>query len=136
LLPATKLLSGSALYSLDTVSDGSIAERFGGSIHRSVSIDPSRSVTIGGWAVDNRSAQAAAGVFVEVDSKIVAGSYGVPRPDVAKAMANPLYTTSGFQVFIPASLLPKGSHHVTLDVYAHDGLGHYRDPNILNIVVR
>ncbi len=131
-----RALPGRALYSLDTISDGTTTKELGGPFHRAISVARGRSVAIGGWAVDDRAADAAAGVYVDIDSKVVVtGSYGKSRVDVAQAMNNSQYTNSGFDVVIPTSRLSIGSHDVALDVYAHDGAGRYRDPNILTITV-
>ena len=45
------------------------------------------------------------------------GTIGMSRPDVAAALANPYYGSSGFAATIPAGALSPGQH--TLAVYAH-----------------
>jgi len=134
---STKLLPGLAQYSLDSVSEAKKILIFGGGqLHRTISTEQGTPITLYGWAIDNHLRKAAAGVFAELDSKVtVTGTYGVFRPDVAKAMNNPLYANCGFSILIAGNELSKGSHDVALDIDASDGSGRYREKNILTIVV-
>ncbi len=132
-----KLLRGSAFYSLDALSSRRLQRTFGGSQRRSITLAAAQAVTIVGWAVDQQNANSAAAVFVVIDSKdSLAAQFGSARPDVAKAFSNPQFENSGFEAVIPAEDLARGTHAISLDVYAHDGSGRYRDPNILTITVR
>lgn len=98
---------------------------------------PSSALTVGGWAVDTRHAEPGAGIGLLVDGKTrVAGIIGIKRADVASAMHSPAVTSCGFAVTIPAALLPRGRHTVSLLVLDATRQTLYRTPDIIHLDVR
>lgn len=83
-------------------------------------------ITIRGWAVDQRVKGEAGGVIINVDGKTdVMANYGMPRPDVAANLKNPDYTNSGFRATIDTSTLDKGHHTLIMRVITADQKGYY-----------
>jgi hypothetical protein len=83
-----------------------------------------QSVVVTGWVVD-RAAEGWAGID---DLHVYDGlpgqgtflgqaSFAQPRPDVAQALANPFWSSSGFILTLPVGSLAAGSH--TLGIFAH-----------------
>jgi hypothetical protein len=93
--------------SIDTPTNGS-------------TIGPGTSVLVGGWIVD-KQAQGWAGIdgltVLDGTNQVATGIVGQNRPDVAAALGNPYYATSGFSALVPASALAAGPN--TLTVAAH-----------------
>src|SRR5205823_1828715 len=64
---------------------------------------------ISGWAVDDQARAAADGVIVFVDEGAgTTAQYGLDRPDVAKALGNDAYRSSGFAAEAATSSLAIG----------------------------
>jgi len=88
-------------------------------------ISPTGGFEIGGWFVDTTAQGWAVADDVQVflgsmDSggKMLAkGVVGESRPDVATALGNPFWASSGFSVDVPGAALPAGSQ--TVDLYVH-----------------
>ncbi len=74
------------------------------------------SITVTGWAVDGDKKTDAGGVYIDIDGRLFPASYGLNRPDVAKAFNNPLYQYSGFECVIPGSALIKGQHSLSIKI--------------------
>jgi hypothetical protein len=82
-------------------------------------------IQVAGWAVDASAGAAAGGVSAVIDGvKIIPGTYGAQRPDVASALHNDQLTPSGFVVIIPTLGLSAGKHHVSLRVLNNGGSGY------------
>jgi hypothetical protein len=84
-----------------------------------------RPLEISGWVVDT-SAQGWSGIDgVDVwdgpmelgGHKVASASIQLSRPDVASALGNPFFTSSGFSAIVPAGSLPQGP--AFWDVYVH-----------------
>jgi hypothetical protein len=89
-----------------------------------------QTASFSGWAIDDAKKSAAGGVLVQVDgSDRVAASYGGARPDVAAAMNMRDAAGSGFDVDIPAALLPEGRHTLSFLVLTSDGQRYYWYPD-------
>jgi len=89
-----------------------------------------QTASFSGWAIDDAKKSAAGGVLVQVDgSDRVAASYGGARPDVAAAMNMRDVAGSGFDVDIPAALLPEGRHTLSFLVLTSDGQRYYWYPD-------
>jgi len=96
-----------------------------------------QSVILQGWMVDEKAGKSAGGVFVNVDGRFdVPALYGFDRSDVAKYYNIGDYKSSGFNVIIPASLLGKGKHALTLKVVTADGKGYYEFHEKINVEVK
>jgi tRNA (mo5U34)-methyltransferase len=72
-------------------------------------------IRVSGWAYSPHAVQA---VFVLVDGRPVRCSYGIRRPDVADALADPSALESGFTVLLGPRECPTGQHR--LDIVAVD----------------
>lgn len=88
-----------------------------------------------GWAVDQRSKSAAAGVIVNVDGKDFLANYGSPRPDVAENLKSANYVNSGFTVSIDSSALGKGKHTLIFRVVTSDRKSYYQQKQTYDVVV-
>lgn len=83
-------------------------------------------ITIRGWAVDQRATREAGGVIINVDGKTdVVADYGLNRPDVASNLKNSAYANAGFRATIDAATLDKGRHTLTMRVVTSDRKGYY-----------
>jgi len=83
-------------------------------------------ITLSGWAVDQRVKGKAGGVIINIDGKTdMVANYGTPRPDVAANFKNPEYANTGFRATIDASTLDKGRHTLTMRVITADQKGYY-----------
>src|SRR5205085_1129025 len=102
-------------------------------------ISPAAPLEIGGWFVDT-TAQGWAGADTveaflgQMDSGgtlLGKGVVGESRPDVASALGNPFWGSSGFSVDVPASAIPAGT--ATVNVYVHTpGKGWWFHPVTVN----
>lgn len=95
--------------------------------------DYNETLIISGWAVDQEAKNAAGGVFVSMDGKIdIPALYGLDRPDVAQALHNARYKSSGFLASFATAVLGEGQHVVSLKIVTFDKKGYYEpDQNIL-----
>jgi len=80
---------------------------------------------VSGWAVDERSELPAGSVEVNVDGKLFPTTYGLDRPDVAKAYEVPAYRFTGFKAMIPAADIGLGEHLMSLKIFTNDKKDHY-----------
>jgi hypothetical protein len=78
-----------------------------------------------GWAVDAVARRPAGGVWVELDGRLYAASYGWERGDVAAYFEQPAYRRPGFKALLPAPPAGGGSLHLRLHVLAHDGESYF-----------
>jgi hypothetical protein len=82
-------------------------------------------IQVAGWAVDASAGATAGGVSAVIDGvKVIPGTYGAQRPDVASAFHNDQLTPSGFVVIIPTVGLSAGKHYVSLRVLNNGGSGY------------
>jgi len=125
------------LWAIDaaTREDGTIAA--GADASRMLHVRRMQSITIQGWALDARAAKLASGVAARVDgARRIAGTYGNPRPDVARFFHTPAYEASGFRLVVPAGSLAPGRHTVELLVLSADRSRFYALPRPLTLEVR
>jgi hypothetical protein len=99
-----------------------------------VSVATNGVFTIAGWAADGDAKKPASGVDVVIDGVPMQAEYGSSRADVATHFGVPAYGQTGFQFSLPASMLPKGTHSVTVRVIANDGSGYYQGVPIAVVV--
>ena len=90
-------------------------------------------IVISGWAIDALSSRTAMGVEAIIDGEVHAAEYGIPRPDVAAASANPSLVNSGFRVRAAPRNFTSGSHSFTLRIVARDG-GRYTETGLITFV--
>lgn len=110
-------------FSMDLLAYGKRVVR-GPALAHSPEIPTGVSVTVQGWAVDPERRSVAKGVLVSLDGRVdFQAKYGLPRPDVAKALHVAAYRNSGFSAVIPAGYLLPGSHFLRLKIVARDGTG-------------
>ncbi|MFB2923107.1 hypothetical protein [Aerosakkonema funiforme] len=77
-------------------------------------------LALSGWAIlpkQGRSADAVYITYGEQNKPIAVARVNVPRPDVAKTLANNAYTQSGWNLLIPTKILPKGNNLVRVWSY-------------------
>lgn len=83
-------------------------------------------ITVRGWAVDQRAKLPAAGVIINVDGTTdVLADYGAPRPDVASNLKSSDYLNSGFRASLDATKLAKGRHTLTMRIVTVDRKGYF-----------
>jgi hypothetical protein len=84
------------------------------------SVNPGVSVLVGGWVVDT-TAQGWSGIdgltVFNGTTQVATGIVGQNRPDVASALGNPFYASSGFSALVPGSAVVPGPN--TLTIAAH-----------------
>src|SRR5207253_10621161 len=90
-------------------------------------------IVISGWAIDALSSRTAMGVEAIIDGEVYAAEYGIPRPDVAAASADPSLVNSGFRVRAAPRNFTSGSHSFTLRIVARDG-GRYTETGLMTFV--
>ena len=81
---------------------------------------------ISGWAVDQVSRSAAAGVDVVVDQTLFPTLYGSDRNDVVDYFKSPGYRASGFIAAIPAGEIGRGAHSLGLRIAAKERRCYYQ----------
>jgi len=76
---------------------------------------PDGSLDLAGWIFDERTHRAVDAVYVDIDgTSRIEGTYGVARPDVAKAFHSADLTKVGFDVLIKPGTLTAGQHSLRL----------------------
>jgi hypothetical protein len=112
------LVSGgpTALCSLESVGGFGILDE---TLPKAVS--SSEGIVITGWAVDEKVRREAAGVFICVDDQTnIPALYGLIREDIAYKYQNAHYRFSGFKADLPAAVIPRGRHTVSLKIISAD----------------
>jgi hypothetical protein len=112
------------IYVIDAV--GPVASPMG----KTVSAFAARALPIAGWAIDSPNKLPASNVDVVIDGIPYAAHYGVPRKDVAAYLKDNRYETSGFEFSMPAGVLAKGSHTLSIRVVGSDGKSYVQSPGI------
>jgi hypothetical protein len=101
-----------------------------------VSVGANQSITLEGWAIDSASNAPAGGITAVIDGgKSIAGTYGTLRPDVATSFSNTALRPTGFALTIPASVLSRGVHNVSLRFYTSDRSSFYLARNRIKLTV-
>jgi hypothetical protein len=84
---------------------------------RSTTVAQSDNLMVVGWAMQDNGTPANE-VVIQIDGNTVGNAtLGLPRADVAAALANPAYLNSGWSLTYPASGLSLGTHTVTATAY-------------------
>jgi hypothetical protein len=95
-----------------------------------VAVDRRWPLHIVGWAVDAPNKDVAGGVYIDIDGQTYQARYGIARPDVASALQNPRYSTSGFDAELPIGDLEPGPHAIALRVMNAQRTGLYQGRTI------
>lgn len=128
------LVEGTTLFYIDTIDGRQSAQQ---GYHIIIDGQQEKTITVSGWAVDQKAGQAASGVFINIDGqKDILAYYGVDRPDVAAALKNDHYRYSGFLASFPTSTLSEGQHTLSLKIVTADISGYYVPEQIVILEVR
>ena len=93
-------------------------------------------ITITGWAVDERANSVASAVFIVIDGQIMVPTlYGLMRPDVANSLMNPSFEYSGFVATFSTSILRPGSHIIQLEIVGSDSQYVYLTPEMDSLMM-
>jgi len=118
------------------VDDGSLAVITDPRRYRTPVVRRGHLLAVNGWAVDTARRAPAARVSLIVDGRLpILAQYGLPRPDVAKALRSNAYTRSGFSAMVPTGALSPGRHYFQVGVIPGSGMGGVVLPQRLPFVV-
>ncbi len=102
-----------------------------------VSAPRTATIQIWCWAIDRNATRPAGAIFLESDGKtLIAGQYGIPRPDVAASFKNPALQAVGFMFSFSAGELRVGDHAIDLVVVGATGKTYYRTKDRIRLDVR
>ena len=90
-----------------------------------VTMGRKKDLFVSGWAVDERSKLPAGSVEVNIDGKLFSTTYGLDRPDVAKAYEVPAYRFTGFQTMIPVAEIGRGEHLMSIKIFTNNKKAYY-----------
>jgi hypothetical protein len=92
-------------------------------------------VSIEGWAIDDSATKPARAVFAIFDGIPVRGTYGLSRPDVAESREDPQLEFCGFQIHVPADMIPSGQVRIAVRALSEDGFRSSEHPETIVITV-
>jgi hypothetical protein len=93
-------------------------------------------ITITGWAVDEKTNSVATAVFIIIDGQVfVPTLYGLMRPDVADSLSNPSFEYSGFIATFSPSILKAGPHTIQLEIVGNGSQYAYVTPQIESLTI-
>jgi hypothetical protein len=93
-------------------------------------------ITITGWAVDEKANSVASAVFIIIDGQIMVPTlYGLMRPDAADSLKNPSLEYSGFIATFSPSILSPGLHTIQLEIVWSGGQYAYVTPELESLMV-
>jgi hypothetical protein len=96
----------------------------------------SSEIRVHGWAYDPQVNAPAGGVFVVVDgARKIQAIYGLPRPDVARAMGVGGDDT-GYEAIVPTANLRPGPHRLAIVILAANKAYYESTPASVNISIR
>jgi len=128
------LVEGSTLSGIDFINDRRLAQLDTPII---INAQDEKTITISGWAVDQKAGRAAGGVFVNVDGQIdIPTLYGLDHQSVVDVFKNSRYRYSGFWASIGTSVLGEGEHTLSLKIVTADKKGHYKAEQEIILEVR
>jgi len=87
-----------------------------------------KELRLSGWAIDQPNNVVAGGVDVVIDQVAYSAVYGSERSDVAASLKNPACKNSGYNLVLPAGMLAKGPHVLTIRAISHDKKSYYEGP--------
>jgi len=98
--------------------------------------DRSSEMKVHGWAYDPKANAPAAGVFVIVDGvQKIPAFYGIPRPDVVRALGV-VGEGTGFEAIVPAANLRPGLHRLAIVILSANKAYYERTPAFVNVSIR
>ncbi len=86
----------------------------------------SNTITITGWAIDEKERALASAVFADIDGQLFPLTYGIERPGVASAFKNSGYEYAGFYGRIVARNLRPGTNTLSLRIIDTKETGYYQ----------
>ncbi|MGP8069922.1 MAG: hypothetical protein ACLP5V_08535 [Candidatus Bathyarchaeia archaeon] len=93
-------------------------------------------ITLTGWAVDEKANSVASSVFIIIDGQITIPTlYGLMRPDVVQSLGTPSYEYSGFIATFSPSILSLGSHTIQLEIVGSGSQYVYVTPQIESLTI-
>jgi hypothetical protein len=124
------LVEASTQFHIDSINNNQLGQQGNNTISIS---QQEETLTILGWAIDQQAQNTAGGVFVCIDGRInIPALYGLNRPDVAQALHNGRYRSSGFLASFATSVLGEGQHTLSMKIVTSDKKGYYEpDQNIV-----
>lgn len=78
-----------------------------------------------GWALDQETGGQVGDVYAEIDGRLYATYYGLPRSDLVKRFQRPEYGNAGFYTLIQTVLLGSGEHTISIKILSNDRKGYY-----------
>jgi hypothetical protein len=122
-LKACKLVEGTTLFCVDRINGWRLNQQ---TFHVVINAQNEKTITISGWAVDQKTGISAGGVFINIDRlKDIPAFSGLDRLDVADCFKNSKYRFSGFSASFATSILKKGQHTLSLKIITADKQGYY-----------
>jgi hypothetical protein len=121
---ALRLIQTAESHSLDSAQAGSASVLLPGGA-AAVVAERGTQVTIVGWAADIGAKRPSSAVYATTGGKIFVARVGLPRSDVAAALGDPAYTSSGFELTIDTASLPIGASTIAFGGVNADGSGRY-----------
>jgi hypothetical protein len=93
-------------------------------------------ITITGWAVDEKANSVASAVFIIIDGQIIVPTlYGIMRPDVAQSLRATSLEYSGFIATFSRSILKAGPHTIQLEIVGSGSQYAYLTPQIESLII-
>ena len=118
-------LKASTRFSLDVIDQPRLGDVIVATGAQPV-MEKNATTTLSGWAVDIPAHRAAQSIYVLLDQKLVTSCpVSEERPDVATALNDQVFATSGFICEIAASHVVTGRHTITLAIVSRGGRTYY-----------
>ncbi|MDD4877104.1 MAG: hypothetical protein PHQ86_08270, partial [Dehalococcoidales bacterium] len=128
------LAEGTTLFHIDTINGRAPTQQ---DFQLIVDAQQEKTITISGWAADQKAGVAAGGVFINVDGQEdIPALYGVYRPDVAESFKNSHYRYSGFSASFSTLKLGKGLHTLSFKIVTANKDGYYVSKQIIILEIR
>jgi hypothetical protein len=130
-------LSATTRFSIDSVQVGSATYLVTG-VQPRILVPAGVSITVSGWAVDDKAAAPGKAVYVYVDGHLpaVMAEYGIGRNDVARTLRGAQFAASGFAARVETSGLLPGQHELTFAIVNSPGTGLYHVPARIQFTIR
>jgi len=117
-ISSTTPLLPETLFSIESINNMTVNEE-------PLILKTDNTITIKGWAIDERAQNIAGGVYIDIDGKTFPALYGFSRPDIAGAFRRPSYNNCGFERTIPVSYIGSGIHKLSIKILTIDGISYY-----------
>jgi len=120
-------------YFIDNIGNITVTDK---KVPIQVTMGRKKDLFVSGWAVDERSKLPAGSVEVNIDGKLFPTTYGLDRPDVAKAYEVPAYRFTGFQAMIPVADIGRGEHLMSLKIFTNNKKACYPAGDIIKFEIK